>query len=170
MMRGTKRLCILSALVFAFGCGGSEPPAEAPDVEQEPIADEPAPKPVTDKPKSDGDEPTDEPKPDALEPEFKDGMSVDEAINAVPQGVQRVNVEQEALGKPLMDEALYAPCKLKPSQHFKLRVAVWEGRAVGVDVTSQPANKKLEECVKEQIKNVGWKDKVRSLNTVEYGF
>ena len=138
---------------------------------EEPVVEEPVePKeePKTDE--GEGDEPAEEPKADAQEPEFKEGMTVDEAIAAVPQGVERVNVDQESLGKPLMDEKLYEPCKLKPTQHFKLRVAVWDGRAVGMDVTSQPVNKKLEECVKEQIAKLSWTKKVKSLNTVEYGF
>lgn len=166
------RFGFLAALCFVWACGGSETPAESPDVPNEPVADEPVSEPK-EEPKSDegeGDEPKEEPKGEAKEPEFKDGMTVDEAIAAVPQGVERVNVDQESLGKPLMDEKLYEPCKLKPTQHFKLRVAVWDGRAVGMDVTSQPANKKLEECVKEQIAKLSWTKKVKSLNTVEYGF
>lgn len=166
-----KRYGFLAALCLVWGCGGSETPAESPDVPDEPVVEEPTePK---EEPKSDegeGDEPKEEPSGDAKEPEFKEGMTVDEAITAVPQGVERVNVDQESLGKPLMDEKLYEPCKLKPTQHFKLRVAVWDGRAVGMDVTSQPANKKLEECVKEQIAKLSWTKKVKSLNTVEYGF
>jgi hypothetical protein len=169
MTRGTQRFGSLFVLLFACACGGSEPPAEAPDPEETPVADEPDP--PKDEPKDEPeDEPKDEPKPEATEPEFKDGMSVEEAINAVPQGVPRVNVEQGELGKPLMDVKLYEPCKLKPTQHFKVKVAVWEGRAVGIDVSSQPSNPKVDECVKEQIKNVTWKSKVKSLNTVEYGF
>ncbi len=97
-------------------------------------------------------------------------MSVEEAITAVPQGTTRENVDQEELGKPLMNEDLYKPCKIAPSNHFKVRIAVWEGKAVGMDVTATPKNPKLEDCVKEQIKTVTWKQKVKSLNTVEYQF
>ena len=95
-------------------------------------------------------------------------MSVNDAINAVPQGSARVHVDPDALGKPLMDASVYKPCKLRPAQHFKIRVAVWNGKAVGVDVTAKPKNTKLEECIKEQIRGLDWKDKVPSLNTVEY--
>jgi hypothetical protein len=170
MSRGMMRFGFLAALCFVWACGGSETPAESPDVPDEPVVDEPKVEPKDEPSGDEGEEPKDEPKGEAKEPEFKDGMTVNEAMDAVPQGTERVNVDQESLGKPLMDEKLYEPCKLKPTQHFKLRVAIWDGRAVGMDVSSQPANPKLEECVKEQIKGVVWTKKVKSLNTVEYGF
>ena len=105
-----------------------------------------------------------------VEPEFRAGMTVNEAINAVPQGTERVNVDQEALEAPLVREELYAPCKLSPSQHFKLRVAVWDGRAVGVDIETQPKNEKLASCLREQLEGVRWQSKAKSLNTVEYAY
>ncbi len=169
---------VVLALVAA--CGGTEKPAESPKSAEDDKADIEQPEakaePKTDEGKSDEGK-ADEGKGDegkgakpAAEPEFKEGMSVDEAINAVPQGTERVNVDQQTLGKPLMDEELYKPCKLAPTQHFKLRVAIWEGHAVGIDVTATPKNPKVEECVKAQIKAITWKASVKSLNTVEYAF
>lgn len=84
---------------------------------------------------------------------------------AIPRGTQRSNIDQDALGAPLQNVSLYDPCK-PGGQHFKLRVAVWNGHAVGIDVTT--SNKKLAECVKKQLRTVTWPDKVRSLNTVEF--
>jgi hypothetical protein len=100
----------------------------------------------------------------AGEPEFKDGMSVNDAINAVPQGTTRENIDQETLGEPLKDQKTWATCKLTPADHFKITVAVWNGRAVGVDVDSR--NK--ADCIKQAVRAVVWRDKVKSLNTVEY--
>jgi hypothetical protein len=97
-------------------------------------------------------------------------MSVDEAINAVPQGSERANLDTAALSQPISDMKLYDPCAAKPTEHVKIRVAVWDGRAVGVDVATTPSNSKLAECVKEQIRNVKWRDKEKSLNTVEFAF
>lgn len=131
------------------------------------------PEPPAEETPAEGEEaPSEEPNPEAsaAEPEFKEGMSVDEAINAVPQGTPRVNVEQEALSQPLLDVKLYEPCKLKPNSHFKLRVAIWDGRAVGIDVETQPKNEQLADCVKQQVRQVQWKDKVKSLNTVEFAY
>ncbi|MGC4064481.1 MAG: hypothetical protein QM784_07530 [Polyangiaceae bacterium] len=56
---------------------------------------------------------------DNPEPDFKEGGSVDDAIKAVPQGLPRENLEQEALDKPLLNVDLYEPCKLTPSSHFR---------------------------------------------------
>lgn len=105
----------------------------------------------------------------AAEPVFSDSMSVDEAIDAVPPNADRLNIEQERLAEPLQKPELYEPCKLG-SGHFKARVAVWNGRAVGVDVETQPKSPALAKCIDTQIRQVEWSDKVRSLNTVEYSY
>lgn len=166
-------LCCL-ALLFAGACGGSQPPAASPEPAQEEPKPEPKAEP-SEEPK--GEDPSGEAgkgegegKAAAAEPSFKEDGSVDEAINAVPQGTPRVNVEQETLAKPLMDEALYKPCKMAPNQHFKLKVAIWDGKAVGIDLTATPKNDKVVACIRQQIQGITWKAKVKSLNTVEYQF
>lgn len=112
-----------------------------------------------------------EPAPESsVEPGFRPGMTVEEAIAAVPQSAQRVNIEQEALAAPLMRTELYEPCKISGTQSFKLRVAVWDGRAVGVDVTTKPVDEQLAGCLREQVTSVTWPDKVKSLNTVEFSY
>ena len=98
------------------------------------------------------------------EPTFKEGMSVNDAINAIPQGLPRVNIDQEDLNRPLMETEFYKSCKLAPSQHFTIKFAVWEGRAVGIDITTTPANKNMEKCLHGLVAGYTWKDKVRSLN------
>lgn len=96
-------------------------------------------------------------------------MSVDEAIRAVPSGWERRNMDQETLGKPLQNVAVYEPCK-PGSARVKLRVAVWNGKAVGVDVTTTPKNEKLADCIKSKVRELTWDKKVKSLNTIEYQF
>jgi hypothetical protein len=103
-------------------------------------------------------------------PTFTPGMSVEQAMNAVPSTVQRIHIEEEALAEPLKDPEVYEPCKLKGHEHFSIRVAVWQGKAVGLDVTTKPANPELESCLRTQIDRLEWKDKVESLNTVEFNF
>jgi hypothetical protein len=51
-----------------------------------------------------------------------------------------------------------------------LKVAVWNGKAVGIDVTTTPKNQKLTDCLTAKIKEIDWPDKVKSLNTVEFQF
>jgi hypothetical protein len=103
------------------------------------------------------------------EPVFTEGMSVDEAIRAVPPGIERRNIDQETLGKPLQDLSLYESCK-PGSARVKVRVAVWNGKAVGIDLTVTPKNDKLGACIKGKIAEVTWEKKVKSLNTIEYQF
>jgi hypothetical protein len=163
--------------LFVSSCGGNTPPAESPEPAMEESTPEPKPEPKAE-PKPDeaegeegkGEGGKGEGKAPAAEPTFKEDSSVNDAINAVPQGTPRVNVEQENLAKPLMDENLYKPCKMAPNQHFKLKVAIWDGKAVGIDLTATPKNDKVVACIKQQINGITWKDKVKSLNTVEYQF
>lgn len=103
-------------------------------------------------------------------PEFTETMSVDDAIKAVPPGAERLNLDQEDLAEPLRDMKVYEPCKAKPNERVQIRVAVWEGKAVGVDVTTTPKNPKLAECVNQQIRQLTWKASVPSLNTIEFSF
>jgi len=103
------------------------------------------------------------------EPVFSDGMSVDEAVRAVPPGAERRNIDQETLGKPLQDLSIYESCK-PGSARFKVRVAVWNGKAVGIDLTVTPKSEKLADCIKGKIREVTWEKKVKSLNTIEYQF
>jgi hypothetical protein len=156
--------------LFLLACGGSEPPPEVPDAEAVPAAEEPPP-PPKEEPAADAP-PKEEPKPEpapVAEPQFTDGMSVDEAIKAVPQGAERANIDQETLGKPLQDFALYEPCK-PGTTRVKMKIAVWDGKVVGADLTATPKNDKLVACIKDRLKTLTWKAKVKSLNTVEYSF
>ena len=180
------------ALVFALvsACGGSAPPAESPAeksndtgaaAESSSDADtKPAPGEKSDSgeaPAGAASNTLDSPKAgepksgksDVPAPNFKENGSVLEAINAVPQGTPRLNVEQEALGRPLNNPELYEPCK-PGTAHFKAKVAIWDGKAVGLDLTTTPKNPKFASCVAERIRSITWPDKVKSLNIVEYTF
>ena len=166
-MRGPISLTGLFFLLLS-ACGGSTPPPEEPTNTVESPTETPPP----DEPKPEAEPAEEKPveKPAAVaDPEFKEGGSVDDAIKAVPQGTPRLNIETEELSKPLMDEKLYEPCKVG-SARFKVKVAVWDGKAVGIDLTTTPNNPKLADCIKGRIREVTWKDKVKSLNTVEYQF
>jgi hypothetical protein len=172
MVERMRELAAFSALgIFLLACGGSEPPAQSPDAEAAPPieAAPPSPPPAPVEPAADAP-PKEEPKPEkpaVAEPQFTDGMSVAEAVKAVPQGAERANIDNETLGKPLQDFAVYEPCK-PGSTKVKLKIAVWDGKAVGIDVTTTPKNDKLAACVKDRIKGLTWQAKVKSLNTVDY--
>jgi hypothetical protein len=165
-----RKLAAFSALgLFLLACAGSEPPAQAPDAEAAAPPVEVTPPPAAAEPAAEAP-PKEEPKPEkpaVPEPQFTDGMSVAEAIKAVPQGAERANIDNETLGKPLQDFAVYEPCKPGPTK-VKMKIAIWDGKAVGIDVTTTPKNDKLAACVKDRIKGLTWQAKVKSLNTVEY--
>ncbi len=160
----------VALFLFAAACGGSAPPAGDPSTVS-PAAEasakaNPPPAPDEDAPKPDA-ESAEPQKEEVVEPTFTPDMSVDDAIKAIPQSAERVNVDQETLSKPLEEESLYAPCK--PGEaHFTLRVAVWRGKAVAIDLSTAPKNPKLAECLKGRIRDLTWPVKVPSLNTVEY--
>ncbi|RYZ07087.1 MAG: hypothetical protein EOO73_13560 [Myxococcales bacterium] len=156
--------------LFFVACGGSQPPAEPPEAAPLEATPEPAPKPV--EPASVTEEPKEEPKPAAAavpEPQFTDGMSVADAEKAVPRGAERANIDQETMSKPIQDVEVYEPCKPGTAK-VKLKIAVWDGKAVGIDVTTAPKNDKLAACITERIKGLKWQARVKSLNTVEYSF
>ena len=148
----------------------SSPPESPPEAAETPA---PPPAPAAEAPKPEPKpEPKAEPKPAekpaAPEPVFADG-SVADAIKAVPVGSERANIDQETLSVPIKDFAVYEPCK-PGAAHIKMKIAIWDGKAVGIDVTTTPKNEKLATCIKSQVRTLTWKAHVKSLNTVEYSF
>jgi hypothetical protein len=157
-------------------CGGSNP--EPKDASSEQSDSKPAEELKSDEAESssaasseskpaDADDGEKKPSGDAAEPTFPENATVDQAMAAVPKGTPRSNIDPERLAEPLQKPGVYDSCKVG-TQHFKVRVAVWGGHAVGVDVTTP--NKKLAECIDKQTRAVSWPDTVKSLNTVEYSF
>lgn len=183
MCAGMRSVAAFSVLgIFLQACCSCPQPAEGPDsVEAAPAAEAlaPAEPAVAAEPAAPPKEepvaavaPKEEPKPvkpAAPEPQFTDGMSVADAIKAVPQGAERANIDQETLSRPIQDFAVYEPCK-PGSEKVKMKIAVWNGKAVGLDVTATPKNDKLVACIKDRLKTLTWQAHVKSLNTVEYSF
>lgn len=173
--RGAVAILVLVSTCAA--CGGGTPPAkDANDEPTKPASAEETKSESAQEPSA-ADAPESTPSSDeraaktndvtTADPTFPDGASVDQATAAVPKGAARSNLDADRLAEPLQSESVYAPCKVG-SQHFKVRVAVWNGKAVGVDVTTP--NKKLAECVDKQVRGLAWPDKLHSLNTVEFSF
>ena len=170
MLRGLRyqSAALISGLLLAAACGAATTPVSAPNEGAGPVLPE----------KTEGTPPADEtaqadeappkkaPKEEIAEPTFTPDMSVDDAINAT-KSTERMNVDQETMSKPLENEALYSPCK-PGTAHFTFRVAVWRGKAVAIDMSTNPKNPKLAECLKGRIRELTWPAKVPSLNTVEY--
>lgn len=168
----------LAGFVYFPGCGGQPKQVENPDPlglgADDVVAESEASDDASDGPaEAERDdvavaEPVDG-KPLGGDPEFTENMSVSDAIKAVPPNAERLEIEEDRLAEPLADGNLYEPCKLG-NGHFKARVAVWNGRAVGVDIETSPQNPQLARCLDQKIRELKWNDKVRSLNTVEYSY
>lgn len=153
-------------------CGGS---AASPEYPTEPAPKEEDSDPsweTGDSKPNDADQPSTEPAEAApgerKKPEFTEGMTVDQAISAVPEDYEYIGLDQEVLAKPLTQLDTYKDCKVKQSDKFKVRIAVWDGRVVGANVTSH--NKALAQCIDGLVRKLEYKDRVESINTVEYSF
>jgi hypothetical protein len=162
-------------LLSVCSCGGSEPRPTIPssdDSDEEEAADESwetgrAPSP--DATEEEADEPKEESEEVRKEPEFTPGMSVNEAIAAVPSHYEYVGIEQEVLAKPLTNIETYKDCKISQSTHFTVKIAVWNGRVVGADVETK-GNKALAACIDEVVRKLEYKEQVEAINTVEFSF
>jgi hypothetical protein len=162
-------------LLLLGGCGGGQQPAATADETATEAAAEP-PLETTEKPpipeaeaNSETENPSEAKPPAVAEPVFTEKMSVAQAQAAIPQGAPRSNLEPEALAKPLQDPSAFEACKIG-NAHFQVKVAIWDGKAVGIDLTTKPKNPKLEECLSARIRELSWPDRVRSLNTVEFQY
>lgn len=170
-MRGLSAVFAALSLLTA-ACGGGNRAPEAPVAETtRASATEPPHASALDDVEQGSFEPSAPAEAEAAtpEPQFTDDMSVDQAVKAVPSDAERRNLDPDTLAEPLRNAAVYEECK-PGTARVKLRVAVWDGRAVGVDVNTAPKNDRLAACIREKVRAITWAKHVKSLNTVEYQF
>jgi len=164
----------LPIALWVVSCGGgaaSSPPAEPPPaVPEKGDVPEPTPAAATTPPASApaGAAPTATASPPPTI-EFAPHATVEQAIKAVPQGAPRMNMSNDVLHAPLLDLKRYDKCKVPRSTKVSMDVAVYDGVAVGVDVTTKPKNAKMEECLDGIVRSMTW-EKVPSLNQVTVNF
>lgn len=171
MKIGALALPLLFALAACGGSNATTPPPETPAAEAK-AANEapPAEKPVSpDNPAPALAAQTTPPPNEPPKIDFPAHATVDQAIKAVPQGLPRMNMSDDALRAPLLDLKHYDKCKIPRSTKIAMTVAVFDGQAVGADITSKPKNAKIEECVDSVVRGMTW-NKVPSLNTVNVNF
>jgi hypothetical protein len=168
---GALALPLLLALAACGGSNASTPPPETPAAETQSAKEAtPAEKPVS--PENPAPSLAAQTAPPPNEPpkiDFPAHATVDQAIKAVPQGLPRMNMSDDALRAPLLDLKHYDKCKIPRSTKIAMTVAVFDGQAVGADITSKPKNAKIEECVDSVVRGLTW-NKVPSLNTVNVNF
>jgi len=168
---------LLPIAMWAVSCGGgsgSSSPAAAPPAASAETVDMPDPTPAAATAATPAPTPP-APAAPATEPapppkiEFPPHASVEQAIKAVPQGSARLNMSNDILQAPLLDLKRYDKCKVPRTTKVSMSVAVYDGAAVGVDVTTKPKNAKIEECLDGVVRGITW-DKVPSLNQANVNF
>jgi len=166
---------VVPLVLFLVACGGGvapAPPAEAPTAASAAPVDMPPTDPA---PGATASAAPAAATPDAPPPaasakiDFPPHAGVEAAIKAVPQGAARLNMNTDTLQAPLLEIKRYDKCKVPRSTKVFLNVAVYDGAAVGVDVTTKPKSAKLEECLDGVVRSMSW-DKVPSLNQVNANF
>ena len=159
---------LMAGAIAAAACKSEEPKVPPPRADPSLEEVDPSWNPEPDKQQANAtraEQPRSESGDELAKPEFREGMSVDEAIKAVPSGYDYVGLDQEVLERPLRDPATYEPCKNFQNYRFKVRLAIWNGKVVGMDLTAPPA---IKDCVAEQIWKIEYPDKVESINTIDY--
>jgi hypothetical protein len=170
-MRCIEGCGVVGWIVVVAACGGGE---KEPDFPPSPPADttEEAADPswATETPASEeSTEAEPEAAPEELaKPEFTPGMTINQAINAVPTHYDYVGLDPEVLAKPLMNIETYKECKVTEADKFKVKLAIWDGKVVGADVTASTPAKK--ECIERVVRALEYEEQVESVNTVEYSF
>ncbi len=109
----------------------------------------------------------DEPKKQMKEPEFTGSMSQNEALNAA-QGASDEHVPEDLFTGQLNPE-VFAECKVPGNVKVTLKLAVWDGRTVGVTVKVTPKNKKIETCLDSVARKIEWKEKAKSITPFSWG-
>jgi hypothetical protein len=167
---------ILPLVLFLAACGGeaatAPPPETPPAASASPVdmaGNGPSPSAAPTAAPTPAAAPSAAPAPGPAKVEFPPHASVEAAIKAVPQGAARMNMNTDVLQKPLLEIARYDKCKVPRATKVFLNVAVYDGAAVGVDVTTKPKSAKLEECLDGVVRSMSW-DKVPSLNQVNANF
>ncbi len=162
---------VVPLVLFLVACGGGAappPPAEAPTAASAAPVDMPPTDPAPAAAAS-AATPAAPPPAASAKVDFPPHASVEAAIKAVPQGAARLNMNTDTLQAPLLEIKRYDKCKVPRSTKVFLNVAVYDGAAVGVDVTTKPKSAKLEECLDGVVRSMSW-DKVPSLNQVNANF
>jgi len=99
------------------------------------------------------------------------GMSYEEALN-VPEDLDAVKREPELsnteLSAPLRSAAFIGECGAPDSMKVTVKVAVVDGRAMGVSVAVSPDDPEIAQCIDKAVRALSWRvsKKRFSLTTV----
>lgn len=92
----------------------------------------------------------------ALKLEPHPDVGVDAAIKLVPSQIPQGHLSKSSLESPLKDPTRYERCAIPSSTRVAIRVAVYDGQAIGVDVRSNPNTPALDFCVDRIVRQTTW--------------
>jgi hypothetical protein len=86
-------------------------------------------------------------------------MSYEEAL-AVPEDMNAVKGERELSNKdlsaPMQPASVLDVCRVPEATRVTVKVAVREGKAMGVSVATKPDDAKVAECVDKAVRKLVW--------------
>lgn len=92
---------------------------------------------------------------------FVGGMSFEQALNSNNQEITMgaksgPDLTDAQLGAPLRNASFISGCGAPESMHVTVKVAVKNGRAYGVTVSTDPANPGVAACVDRHVRGLSW--------------
>ncbi|MBX3263828.1 MAG: hypothetical protein KF782_29415, partial [Labilithrix sp.] len=92
---------------------------------------------------------------------FVGGMSYEQALNSNNQEISMgakggPDLTDAQLHAPMRNAAFISGCGAPDSMKVTVRVAVKNGRAWGVTVTTNPPNRAVASCVDRHVRGLGW--------------
>jgi hypothetical protein len=78
------------------------------------------------------------------------------ALAAVPKGVRTGDLDKNVLEAPLRDRARFERCRVPKTTRVQIDAVIYNGAAVGVDVSSDPPNDALDYCIEEVVRETSF--------------
>ncbi len=93
----------------------------------------------------------------------EDTTSYEDALNSVSSNLEKVDQYGHASGSDLTDAQLLIPisqvfptCGVPDNMKVTVKVAVKDGRAVGVSVETNPVDGRIASCIDRHVRKLSW--------------
>jgi hypothetical protein len=94
---------------------------------------------------------------------------VEAAIKAVPSTIPVGKMSKSALEAPLRDGGRFEHCRIPYGTHGEIAAVVYNGAALGVDVTTKPNDRALNFCIERAVRQITWGREL-AVNKVKVSF
>jgi len=92
-------------------------------------------------------------------PDHSTGMSYDDALS-IPEDASSLAGERELsnreLSQPMQGSSFLGDCNVPDATHVTVKVAIRDGAAMGVTVTTDPDDPTVAECVDKAVRALSW--------------